>query len=64
MGQRTDKMVEADARSFNETKRDLERFLRSRGIRNPHTSRKAQAAIARAATMPLSIPAERERGRG
>jgi hypothetical protein len=47
--QRTDREVAKDAERFNANIRQLKRFLRSKGIRNVHTSPKAQAAIARAA---------------
>jgi hypothetical protein len=62
--QRSDLQGVAEHRSQANTTAALTRLLRANGIRNVHTNRKAQAAIARAATMPLSIPAERERGRG
>lgn len=57
--QRTDREVAKDAERFNTTYRDLKAFLRSRGIRNVHTSRKAQAAIAIASTRPLT---EKQKG--
>jgi len=52
--QRTDRQVAQDAARFVSTTHDLERFLRSRGVRNVHTSPKAREAIARAATVPLA----------
>jgi hypothetical protein len=46
--QRTDRQVASDSARFNATVRDLKRYLRRKGIRNPHTSPKAREAIARA----------------
>jgi len=53
--QRNDKTVARDAQRFNETYRALKRCLWRQGIRNPHTSQKAQAAIRRAAVRQVTL---------
>jgi len=52
MTQRTDARVISDADKQRATTAER-RYLRANGIRNVHTNRKAQAAIARAATAKL-----------